>query len=290
MKSLLSSPSCYNPPMDRRTILIGSLGSMFSPRSTALMSDQTLPKGKLKDLPALRDYLASLQPIPKGIFQMGTSDAQSDATPKHSVWMSKFRMGATPVTVAVWKEYCGATGTKLPEPPAWGLRDDHPIVNVSWFDIMGADYNGGFCAWASDVAGFQLTLPTEAQFEYAARGGQSGWMYPWGNSFDNTKLWCSVFTNRNMVAPVFRSNNVYRNAYGLTDMVGNVWQLCLDGHRIYESKTLTDPKGSLNGVLRCKRGGTWWQQQKDIFRCCHRGFEISDVATWHQGFRLVSPS
>lgn len=244
---------------------------------------------KRRGVDNLTAYLQSLKVIPNGKFEMGTSDAGSDAKPKHTVRMSTFRMGATPVTVAVWKEYCGATGTKLPEPPAWGLRDDHPVVNVSWNDIMGADGIGGFCAWASDVAGYQLTLPTEAQFEYAARGGHDGWTYPWGNTFDNSKIWCSVITIRKCVAPVHRSKNVYRNTYGLTDMVGNVWQWCLDGHRIYEFQTITEPKGSLNGVLRCKRGGTWWQQQKDTFRCCHRGFEISDVATWHQGFRLVSP-
>ncbi len=290
MKLLPSSPSCYNPPMDRRTILLGSLGSMFSPRSTALMSDQTPPKGKLKDLPALRDYLASLQPIPKGTFQMGSSMALGDATPKHSVRMSAFRMAATPVTVGVWQEYCTATGRSLPEPPPWGRSPNHPIVNISWVDIMGENGDGGFCAWASKVAGLNLMLPTEAQFEYAARGGQTGWMYPWGNTFDNSKLWCSVLTERNCTAPVNRITSIYVNAYNLSDMVGNVWQLCLDGQRNYKSEAITDPKGSLNGVLRCKRGGTWWQQQKDIFSCCHRGFEISDVATWHQGFRLVSPS
>jgi formylglycine-generating enzyme required for sulfatase activity len=236
----------------------------------------------------LTAYLQSLKVIPNGTFHMGGSDAEIDATPKHSVRMSKYRMGATPVTVAVWKEYCGATGTKLPEPPAWGLRDDHPIVNVSWNDIMGADGTGGFCAWASDVAGYQLTLPTEAQFEYAARGGHDGWTYPWGKTFDNSKIWCSVLINRKSVAPLYRSNNVYRNAYGLTDMVGNVWQWCLDGQRNYKSKAITDPKGSL-GVLRCKRGGTFWQNQESVFNVSQRGFELPDVATWHHGFRLISP-
>jgi formylglycine-generating enzyme required for sulfatase activity len=70
----------------------------------------------------------------------------------HRVTLSAFRMGATPVTVAIWKEYCAATGTSLPIAPEWGFLDDHPVVNVSWNDIMGMDGTGGFCAWASDVA------------------------------------------------------------------------------------------------------------------------------------------
>jgi formylglycine-generating enzyme required for sulfatase activity len=242
-----------------------------------------------ENYPLLRSYLTSLQPIPKGTFQMGTSIARSDASPKHSVRMSAFRMAATPVSVAVWTEYCASIGKSLPEPPPWGRSPDHPMVNISWVDIMGDNRDVGFCAWASKVAGLPVMLPTEAQFEYAARGGHTGWMYPWGNTFDNSKLWCSVLTKRTGVAPVNRTTNICLNGYKLSDMVGNVWQWCLDGQRNYESQTITDPQGSLNGVLRCVRGGTWWQKQKEHFTCNRRSFELADTATWHIGFRVVSP-
>jgi formylglycine-generating enzyme required for sulfatase activity len=121
---------------------------------------------QLSSYPALKTYIEAMCTIPAGTFQMGSASGAADERPIHSVTISAFRMGATPITVAVWKEYCTATGTTLPPAPDWGLLDDHPIVNVSWNDIMGVNGDGGFCAWASDIAGFRLTLPTEAQFEY----------------------------------------------------------------------------------------------------------------------------
>jgi formylglycine-generating enzyme required for sulfatase activity len=81
--------------------------------------------------------------------------------------MSAFHMGATPVTWGMWKEYCKAKSVRMPDEPDWGYIDNHPVVNVSWEGIMNP---GGFCEWANDVAGFRLSLPTEAQFEYANRG------------------------------------------------------------------------------------------------------------------------
>jgi formylglycine-generating enzyme required for sulfatase activity len=213
-----------------------------------------------------------------------------DEKPKHTVRLSAFRMGATPVTFGVWKEYCVATGTPLPEAPKWGILDDHPVVNVSWNDIMGLDGKGGFCAWASDMAGFRLTLPTEAQFEYASRGGQSGLEYPWGNTFDRSKLWCSgtMLGDVGRTAPVTRSSNIFRNAYGLTDMSGNVWQWCSDNYGPYASSSQNDPTGpsspSDNG--RCVRAGSWISDDPGDFRCAFRNRINPDNRSNSLGFRL----
>jgi formylglycine-generating enzyme required for sulfatase activity len=135
---------------------------------------------QLSSYPALRSYVESLCPIPAGTFQMGSVTGYVIEKPVHGVTLSAFRMGATPVTVAIWKEYCTATKSALATAPEWGFLDDHLMVNVSRTDIMGIDCTGGFCAWASDVARFRLTLPTEAQFEYAARGGVYDQDFPWG--------------------------------------------------------------------------------------------------------------
>ena len=244
----------------------------------------------LSNYPALNAYIESLRPIPAGTFQMGSSSGNSDEKPKHTVRLSAFRMGATPVTVTIWKEYCAATGITLPKAPDWGLLDDHPVVNVSWNDIMGMDGDGGFCAWASDIAGFRLTLPTEAQFEYAARGGRDDLQYPWGNTFDRSKLWCSGtwFGDAGKTAPVVRSSNIYRNAFGLTDMSGNVWQWCSDLYIPYDSTTQTDPSGpsSSSNKSRCVRGGSWIISYPDIFRCAYRDRSLPDVRSIDFGFRL----
>ena len=153
-----------------------------------------------------------------------------------------------------------------------------------------SDGKGGFCAWASDIAGFRLTLPAEARFEYAARGGRSGLQYPWGNSFDDSKLWCSSSKVRTSTAPVNRASNLFRNSYGMTDMVGNVWQWCSDLYGPYSSSSKNDPTGpsSTLGNNRCVRGGSWDNFFPDVFRCANRGRNFLDGRDDLIGFRLLA--
>ena len=241
-----------------------------------------------RQYPRLADYVESMCVIKAGQFQMGSSSGDSDEKPLHSVTLSAFRMGATPVTVAVWDEYCRAKDLKMPNSPDWGWIDDHPVVNVSWNDIMGTDGKSGFCAWASVVAGFRLTLPTEAQFEYASRGGQSGLEYPWGNTFDDSKLWCSAKTSRSRTAPVVRSSNIFSNQpYGLTDMAGNVWQWCSDRYGPYTGTEATNPVGpeATSDNDRCVRGGSWNNFNPGSFRCALRIRDFPDLGDYI-GFRL----
>jgi sulfatase modifying factor 1 len=245
---------------------------------------------QLSSYPALRSYVESLCPIPAGTFQMGSATGYVIEKPVHSVTLSAFRMGATPVTVAIWKEYCAATKTALPTAPEWGFLDDHPIVNVSWSDIMGIDGNGGFCAWASNVAGFRLTLPTEAQFEYAAHGGMYDQDYPWGNAFDDSMVWSSVTTQRTSTAPVVRQSAIYENAYGLTDIAGNVYQWCFDLYAPYNAAAQTDPTGPQATLSNghSLRGGTWKYNNPGYFRCTSRDRGGADVALPIYGFRLAA--
>lgn len=278
--------------MNRRIVLLGSLGCLLPASNPAGAQQKSNTGGRLEDYTALRGYLASLKSIPKGTFQMGSASGSSDQRPKHTVRLSAFRMGATPVTVAVWKEYCAATGTPVPDAPPWGLLDDHPVVYVSWNDIMGTDGKGGFCAWASDVAGFRLTLPTEAQFEYAARGGRDGQLYPWGNTFDVAKLWCSLkaLGDAGKTAPVVRTSKIFRNAYGLTDMSGNVYHWCSDLYAPDTSDRQPDRTQSVSGASnkRCVRGSSWLSYLPDDFRCGNRGSYLSDFRFDVTGFRLIA--
>ena len=282
----------YNPAMHRRNVLLGSLGCLLPSSNPGNAQQKSDAGGRLKDYPALRRYLASLKSIPKGTFQMGSASGPSDERPKHTVRLSAFRMAATPVTVAVWKEYCAATGTPRPDAPPWGLLDDHPVVYVSWNDIMGTDGKGGFCAWASDVAGFRLTLPTEAQFEYASRGGQDGNEFPWGNTFDRRKVWCSLkaLGDAGKTAPVVRTSKIFRNAYGLTDMSGNVYQWCSDLVAPDTSDAQADRTRLVSGASnkRCVRGSSWLSIIRDDFRCAIRGSYLPDFRFDVTGFRLVA--
>jgi len=286
------SAAGFRPLVKKVTLIRGEASTLRVELEPRIELAKPKPANRLTDYPALRAYVESLRPIPAGTYQMGSTSASalSSEKPKHTVHLSAFRLGATPVTFAVWKEYCAATGNRLPNDPGWGLLDSHPVVNVSWNDIMGSDGKGGFCAWASDISGFRLTLPTEAQWEYAARGGVEGQEFPWGNSFDRSKLWCSqkYFGDAGKTAPVVRSSNIYRNAFGLTDMVGNVWQWCSDLYGPYSSVSQTDPVGppSTSDNVRCVRGGSWYNDNPDYFRCAYRFW--SNPVNWGSdvGFRL----
>jgi formylglycine-generating enzyme required for sulfatase activity len=190
----------------------------------------------------------------------------------------------------MWKEYrqsfaVPGKGIKLPQDPGWGYPDDHPVVHVSWDDIMDP---GGFCEWASQTAGIKLTLPTEAQWEYAASGGKDGLEYPWGNTFDKSRLWCSdkYFGDAEKTAAVDRSNLIYRNGYGLTDMVGNVFQWCADYYNPGYRPVGKDPVDTRESKIRCVRGGSWNFDIPDFFRCANRYGFIPVNRSSYNGFRL----
>jgi formylglycine-generating enzyme required for sulfatase activity len=240
------------------------------------------------NLSHLEQYLANLKSIPSGTFRWGSSPAGNESGTV--ITMSQFSMGATPVTWGIWKEYCEHESVTLPDDSGWGYRDDHPVINVSWEDIMKP---GGFCAWASNAAGFKLTLPTDAQFEYAARGGSDGLEYPWGNEFDRLLLWCSVeFGDVDRTAAVDRTDRIYRNGYGLTDMVGNVGEWCADyGNQNYRPSG-QDPVDTKNSKFRSVRGSSWDFNNPASFRCAYRKGYFSDYSLNNGfGFRLaVGPS
>ena len=227
-------------------------------------------------------YVSSLKDIPGGTYLFGASnDCEEPGTP---ITMSAFRLGATPVTWGMWKEYCEAKSVRRPDDPGWGYPNDHPVVNVSWEDIMDT---GGFCEWASGVAGFKLTLPTDAQYEYAARGGKNGLEYPWGNDFDKSKLWCSnSFGDASKTAAVDRTDRIYRNGYGLTDMAGNVWQWCADYYNEDYRPTGNDPVDTKKSNTRCLRGGSWFYYNPVFCQCASRSGDNRDFGNDEDGFRL----
>ena len=243
---------------------------------------------QLSNYPHLKWYVSKLRSIPGGKYRWGASPVgKKSGIP---ISMSPFRMGATPVTWGMWKEYrqslsVPGKGIKLPLDPGWGYPDDHPVVNVSWEDIMDP---GGFCEWASRVSGFKLTLPTAAQWEYAARGGKDGLEYPWGNEFDKSKLWCSseTFADAGKTAAVDRADRIYRNGYGLTDMGGNVLQWCADYYNEDYRPTGKDPKDIKQTTHRCVRGGSWYVSGPDNFRCANRLRDYPDIGDVSGGFRL----
>ena len=241
-------------------------GPTRCPRIRAVAAPRSIYRVRL-----LYRYIDEMREIPAGTFRMGSNSSSCMSQPVHTVTVNKFVMGRTPVTVGMWKEYSAASKIDMPAPPPWGWHDDHPMVNVSWDEIAGAD---GFCSWVKRETGIAVTLPSEAQFEYVARGGYEGNDYPWGNKFDEQKLWFSNSVKRNMTAPVNRQHNLFVNKYGVSEMCGNVFEWCSDPFMSYEIKHPTK-----------KENGLEYTPSKYVFRGA--GFNKSDIEDANVGNRYA---
>jgi formylglycine-generating enzyme required for sulfatase activity len=212
--------------------------------------------------------------VPAGEFTMGSDDIYT-AEPPHQVMLDGYWIDRNLVTVAQYKRFCEDTGRKMPDPPKWGWKDDHPIVNVTWGDAKA------YADWAG------ASLPTEAQWEKAARG-TDGRIFPWGNDWDSSKLWCSVSEERHATAPA-GSFLEGASPYGALDMAGNVMQWCADyyGEDYYMSSPAKNPTGPEQSKTRVLRGGSWFAYSEEYFRCDNRNFSAPDFGIYDNGFRCV---
>jgi formylglycine-generating enzyme required for sulfatase activity len=222
--------------------------------------------------------------IPAGEFMMGCSDGDgecsNDEKPAHGVRITRgFWMGQTSVTVAAWKKFRSASGKPvLPGKDNFGRLlnetsgdDSLPAVALTW------DEAREFCEWSGG------RLPTEAEWEYAARAGASAARYgsldqiAWfgdnsGNSpLDTTALWASdrqhyaqrLYANGNGPHPVSRKK---ANAWRLYDTLGNVWNWVADWYDAgyYQQGAALDPPGPTSGTLRALRGGSWFFNPRSL--------------------------
>lgn len=222
--------------------------------------------------------------IPGGTFQMGSNTGQADEKPIHSVTLGSFSMSKYEVTVGQYESYCKDSGKPMPDAPSYNTkwsRKDHPVVNVSWKDAMA------YCKWLSKKTGKSYDLPTEAEWEYASRGGLAGKAYPWGDEWDEEK--CANSVGSNNLKGTMPVGSYAANGYGLYDMAGNVWEWCKDsyGSDYYSSSPSVNPPGPATGEYRVLRGGSWDYFNPGFFRCAIR-FR-SKPANWVDGigFRPV---
>jgi serine/threonine-protein kinase len=211
--------------------------------------------------------------IPPGTFLMGCSpgdnECAGDEKPAHQVTITKgFWIGQTPVTVGGYKRFAGATGRQVPPPPYFNsgwANENMPIVNVTWDDAQA------YCGWAGG------RLLTEAEWEYAARGGSTEARY---GPLDEVAWYSQNSGGQTRDVAQKRANG-----FGLYDVLGNVWEWVNDWYdqNYHQNSPSQDPTGPRSGTLRVLRGGSWGFAPRDVrvsFRVGDKPADRGDV-----GFR-----
>lgn len=274
--------------------------------------------------------------LESGTFNMGAVDAGAYASdgegPIHVVELSRFRIDAVAVNNARFATFVDATGYlteaerfgwsfvfagflpddfpdtravadapwwrqvygadwRHPDGPASDLdgRADHPVVHVSWNDAHA------YCAWSG------TRLPTEAEWEYAARGGRRGATFPWGDELEPDgqhlmNVFQGIFPHHNTMADGYAGtapvDSFPPNGFGLHNMTGNVWEWCADWFtsRYYQHSTRRDPSGAPTGTHRVMRGGSYLCHESFCrrYRVSARSANTPDSSTGNLGFRIVA--
>jgi formylglycine-generating enzyme required for sulfatase activity len=257
--------------------------------------------------------------IPGGEFEMGSDQKEIDKiwrkfgwpadwkqyaqneSPKHRVSVEGFWLYKYEVTVAQYRQFCQATGRTMPPAPDWGWQDNHPVVNVDWRDAKA------YCDWAG------VRLPTEAEWEYAARGGR-GYLFPWGNDLPGRGDRVGNVADEALqkgdpelveairkVQPSWRIMEGYDdgyvyaapvgsfepNPYGVHDLAGNVWEWLSSIYKSYPYNA-EDGRENIdkidNNEWRVLRGGSWLLSP-DCARAAYRRRFYPDGRNRGYGFR-----
>jgi formylglycine-generating enzyme required for sulfatase activity len=199
--------------------------------------------------------------IPAGYFMMGSPKGvgKKEEHPQHKVWVDAFYIDKTEVTFDQYDNFGRATGRVKPSDEGWG-RGTRPVVNINWND---AD---AYCKWAGK------RLPTEAEWEKAARGGTDTKWY-WGD--DENVIDEYAWYDKNSGGTTHPVGLKKPNPFGLFDMAGNVWEWCSDwyGEKYYQSSLERNPGGPDSGEYRILRGGSWGSNADYAYSAYRSGCE-----------------
>ena len=218
-----------------------------------------------------------------GTFTMGVNthdgDEDNDEAPTQTVTLSDFNIGETEVTQGLWRAVMG----ELPIKPD---GDNHPMKNVSWDDCIK------FIKRLNQLTGHHFHLPSEAQWEYAAKGGckSHDYKYSGSNNIDEVAWYSANSWDKGKDSPDFGNHAVGQlkpNELGLYDMSGNVWEWCQDIYTQYDGKPKTDPIATSDaGTFRVNRGGSW-DYISDSARSANRRNRTPDFRNFNIGLRIA---
>ncbi len=243
--------------------------------------------------------------IPTSDFLMGSDNGSEVEKPVHRIHVEAFYLDATPVTNRQFAAFVEATGyrttaerlEKIVQMQEGGVqlaeqlagiswrtfatpdRQDHPVIYVSWHDAEA------YAKWSGK------RLPTEAEWEKAARGGLEGKLFPWGDEAPGEGFanWNRAQKDPQAVPPTTPVASFQSNGYGLHDMAGNVWEWCADWYLdpYYVLSPSENPKGPERGQYRVRRGASWNIREDFRLRCSNRGAMLPDRAWPNLGFRCA---
>ena len=295
---------------------------LFLKLSTVQRSSDQSGDGKTRSLRIAPDIEMTFLPVPAGKFLMGSERSQDEhaldnETPQHRIYLPSYHIGRYPVTVVQFAAFVSETGYQTtaeqlgsghiwtgsrwkavpdidwrhPRGPQSDVqsKQDHPVTLVSWHDAAH------FCAWLNSLGGqgsnqhsgeSVLRLPTEAEWEKAARGAD-GRPLPWGNATPNRDC-CNFNLNLQDTSPVghYSMKGRHDSPYGCADMAGNVWEWTHTLVRSYPYQPDDGREDPHSRAPRVWRGGSWKSIGKCL-RCAHRRADRPTVRSVNVGFRVV---
>jgi len=248
--------------------------------------------------------------IPAGEFAMGAADGEEDERPAHKAYVDEFCIGPYPVTNAEYAQFVRDTGHPSPsirtlplmvtgafeadfrslaKASSWNNgtppegRDRHPVT------LVGFDDATAYCQWLANKTGKPVRLPTEAEWEKAARGGLEAKRYPWGDTLDPA---CANFLPQaglKAERSTVEVGSYPPNGFHLFDMAGNVWEWVSDWYApdYYPRAQYLNPLGPESGLMRIVRGGAWVNADGRYLRCAYRHKVPPDSYAYSIGFRVA---
>ena len=274
----------------------GDIGKVIPGRSKTIYWEPVLEGLNLEGLKAILSIKAMLKGLIfiQGVtFQMGSNNGESDEKPVHSVTVDDFYISKYEVTQKEWKAVMGSN-------PSYFKGDNLPVEQVSWYDAvefcnkksrkegLTPCYSGSGKSITCNFNANGYRLPTEAEWEYAVRGGNKSRNYKYSGS--NT-IGDVAWYSSNSGSKTHPVGTKQANELGISDMSGNVWEWCWDWYDndYYSSSPRNDPTGPSSGSYRVLRGGSW-HDFDDYCRVAHRNFSNPDYSYNDYGFRIVRDS
>ena len=256
------------------------------------------------------ESLLQVARIAAGEFVMGAEDGEEDERPVHRTYLDDFAIGVCPVTNAEYAQFVRETGHPSPALRALPLmvsgtlesdfrslaasyswnngtppkgRERHPVTLVGFEDAVA------YCAWLAHKTSVPVRLPTEAEWERAARGGLEGKRFPWGDALDADRAHFLPNTGVKAERGTAAVGSYPPNAFDIHDLAGNVWEWVSDWYSptYYARAQYINPQGPESGLMRVVRGGAWVNADGRYLRCAYRHKIPPDSYAYSIGFRVA---